>query len=120
MPIAWSGMENDEFTDVESQLGPEQPADPGAGVPWGGVTTVVGIALIVLFAVQNTESATIEFLWLSGDFPLSLVILVTALASALFATTAGAFYRRRRRRRRAEKMELKELRSQEQEPRGED
>lgn len=106
-------MSEEEFTNVEAQLDVEQPAS--GGIPWGGVTTVLGIVLIVLFAVQNTESATVEFLWLSGDFPLSLVILVTALVSALFAATAGAFYRRRRRRRRAEKHELKQLRSQDRE-----
>lgn len=107
-------MTEEEFTNVEAQLEAE-PQDSGSGIPWGGVTTVLGIALIVLFAVQNTESATVEFLWLSGDFPLSLVILVTALVAALFATTAGALYRRRRRRRRAEKQELKQLRNQDRE-----
>lgn len=100
----------DEFNDVESQLEPSPTDDPGSGVPWAGLTTVVGIALIVLFAVQNTNSATVDFLWLSGDFPLALVILVTALTAALFAIVAGAFYRRRRRRRRVEKQQLKELR----------
>lgn len=100
----------DEFKDVESQLEAERPAAGGAGIPWGGFTTVVGIALIVLFAVQNTATVNIEFLWLTGDFPLSLVILVTALVSALFAITAGALYRRKRRRRRAEKNELRQLR----------
>lgn len=100
----------DQFNDVESQLDPEPSPVAGTGVPWGGITTVVGIVLIVLFAVQNTETATIGFLWLTGDFPLSLVILVTALVAALFAITAGAFYRRRRRKRRAEKQALRELR----------
>ena len=102
----------DEFNDVESQLEAEPSPDPSAGVPWAGLITVIGIALVVVFSVQNTESATVEFLWLSGQFPLSLVILVTALVSVLFATTAGALYRRRRRRRRAEKQELRELREE--------
>lgn len=103
--------EMEEFKDVDAQLEDEPRPEGGAGIPWGGLTTLAGIALIVLFAVQNTESAAIDFLWLSGEFPLSLVILVTALVAVLFATTAGAFYRRRRRRRRAEKQELRKLRS---------
>lgn len=102
----------EEFNDVESQIEPEPYGDPGAGVPWGGITTLIGVALIVLFAVQNTESTTIDFLWLSGDFPLSIVILVTAVASALFALTAGALSKRRRRKRRAEKRELRDLRDE--------
>lgn len=102
----------DEFNEVESQLEAEPSRERNAGVPWAGLVTVIGIALIVVFSVQNTESATVEFLWLSGEFPLSLVILVTALVSVLFTTTAGALYRRRRRKRRAEKRELKELREE--------
>lgn len=102
----------EEFNDVESQLEAEPSPKRDAGVPWAGLTTVIGITLIVVFAVQNTESATVEFLWLSGDFPLSLVILVTALVAVLFATTAGALYRRRRRKRRAEKRELKQMRGE--------
>ena len=102
----------DEFNDVESQLEAEPSRRSEGGVPWAGLTTVVGITLIVLFAVQNTETTTVEFLWLSEDFPLSLVILVTALVAVLFATTAGALYRRRRRKRRAEKQELRQLRGE--------
>lgn len=102
----------EEFKDVDAQLEVEPRPATGAGIPWGGLTTVVGIALIVLFAVQNTESTSIDFLWLNGEFPLSLVILVTALVSALFAITAGAFYRRRRRRRRADRQELRKLRGE--------
>lgn len=100
----------DDFNDVDPQFEAEPAHRPGSGVPLAGLITVIGIALIVLFSVQNTESATVEFLWLSGEFPLSLVILVTALVSVLFATTAGALYRRRRRKRRAEKRELRDLR----------
>lgn len=102
----------EDFNDLDSRLEPTDRLDPGAGIPWGGLTTVVGIVLIVLFAVQNTESAAIDFLWLSGRFPLSLVILVTALVTALFTITAGAFYRRRRRKRRAERQELRDLRDE--------
>lgn len=103
----------DEFSDVESQFDTEQPSDSGSGVPWGGITALIGVVLVVVFAVQNTESATIDFLWFSGDFPLAIVILVTAVVSALFTLSAAGFSRRRRRKRRAEKAELEELRNQE-------
>lgn len=103
----------DESTEVESQLDPGEPSDPGSGVPWGGITTLIGIVLIVVFAVQNTESATIDFLWFSGDFPLAIVILVTAVVSALFTLSSAAFSKRRRRKRRAERAELAQLRDEE-------
>lgn len=102
----------DEFSDVESQLEPEPSPEPGPGIPWAGLTILIGLALVVVFAVQNTEAATVDFLWFNGEFPLSLVILVTALVSVLFTSTAGALYRRRRRKRRAEKQQLRELRGE--------
>lgn len=105
-------MPTDEIYDDEVESEPGPPEEPGAGLPWGGFVATLGLVLVVVFAVQNTETVSIEFLWLTGDFPLSIVILVTAVASAVFAALGGAFYRRRRRQRRAEKQELKQLRTE--------
>jgi uncharacterized integral membrane protein len=101
-----------ERQDVEGEFESLPLAEPSAGLPWGGIVATLGLILVVVFAVQNTETVSIEFLWMAGDFPLSIVILVTAVASALFAALGGAFYRRRRRLRRAEKHELRQLRSE--------
>lgn len=100
----------DEIHDTDGRLEPLEPAKPPADIPWGGIVATVGLILVVVFAVQNTETVAIEFLWMSGRFPLSIVILVTAVASAGFTTLGGVFYKKRRRRRRAEKDELKYLR----------
>ncbi len=100
----------DEIHEIEEQLEPPRPEEPSVGLPWGGIIATIGLILVVVFAVQNTETVAVEFLWMSGDFPLSIVILVTAVASAIFATFGGVFYRRRRRRRLAEKFELRQLR----------
>lgn len=88
----------------------EERHEVGAGVPWGGIIIVIGVILLVVFSVQNTQSTSLEFLWLTADFPLAIVILVTAVVAALVAVTAGALYRRSRRRRRAERTALRELR----------
>jgi uncharacterized membrane protein YciS (DUF1049 family) len=61
---------------------------------------------------QNTETIPIRFLWLDGEFTLSIVILVTALAMAVITAAGGVFYRRRRLKRRAEKEELRRHREQ--------
>ena len=100
----------DESHEIDDQLEAPQPKEPPVGLPWGGIVATIGLILVVVFAVQNTETVAIEFLWLTGDFPLSIVILVTAVASAVFATLGGVFYRRSRRRRRAQKLELRQLR----------
>ncbi len=101
----------DESHDIDGQLEHPQPEEPRPGLPWGGIIATIGLILVVVFAVQNTETVAIEFLWMSGVFPLSIVILVTAIASAVFTIFGGVFYRRRRRRRRAEMHELRQLRS---------
>ena len=92
------------FEEVEEQL------PPGEGLPWGLIIATIGIILLVVFAVQNTETVHVEFLWMGGDFPLSIVILVTAVAAGLLTVASTAFYRRRRRRRREEQEELRRLR----------
>ena len=103
-------MPTDELYDDERELEPGPPEEQGAGLPWVGIVASLGLIMVVVFAVQNTDTVSIEYLWMTGDFPLSIVILVTAVASAIFAVLGGAFYRRRRRLRRAEKHELRHLR----------
>ena len=98
----------DEIHDIEHQLEPELPP-PGPGVPWGGIVMAIGLILVVVFAVQNTDQVAVDFLWFSWSFPLSIVILTTAVAAGLITIAGGAFFRRRRRRRRADKEALKKL-----------
>ena len=90
----------------------EESLEPGPGVPWGGIIGTVGIILLVVFAVQNTEDVRVEFLWMSGDFPLAIVILVTAVVASLLAMLTGTLYRRRRARRKAEQQELRQFREE--------
>jgi uncharacterized integral membrane protein len=80
------------------------------GIAWGAILLLLGIALVVVFAVQNTDPVPIRFLWLEGDFSLAIVILVTLGVIVLLTELTGLAYRRNRRQRRAEKEELKRLR----------
>ena len=102
----------DEIRDLNDELEPPQPEEPTVGLPWGGIVATFGLILVVVFAVQNTEVVTVEFLWMNGEFALSIVILVTTLAAGIISALATAFLRKRRRKRRAEKDELKTFRSQ--------
>lgn len=102
----------DEIHDIDGQLQPEDEPVEGDGVPWGGIAFFIGLALVVVFAVQNTEPVPMTFLWLEGTFAVAIVILVTAVVASLATVAAGAVYRRRRRRRRTEKQQLKSLRDQ--------
>ncbi len=89
---------------------PEPTVEPGPGFPWGALIAIFGISLTVVFAVQNTEPVPVHFLWLEGEYPLALVILITAAVAVLLTALVGFTYRRRRKRRIAEQQELKRLR----------
>jgi uncharacterized integral membrane protein len=89
---------------------PQPEEEPGAGVPWGALIALLGVVLAVVFAVQNTEPVPVEFLWLEGEYPLALVILITAGVAVLIAQLVSFLYRRRRRRRHAEQQELRRYR----------
>lgn len=102
----------DEFSEnIEEQVDIEPVREVGPGFPWAGLLSMAVMALVVIFAVQNTASVEIKFLWIEGQFPLSLVILITALVSILATVAGGALYRKRRHRRRIEKEQLRRLRS---------
>jgi uncharacterized integral membrane protein len=101
-----------ESTDSE----PAAPDEPGAlrpepiGIAWGAILLMLGIALVVVFTVQNTDPVAVEFLWMEGQFPLAIIILITIGAVILITELIGMSYRRRRRRQRQDQEELKRYR----------
>jgi uncharacterized integral membrane protein len=99
----------------------EPPAQPDAveapirspestGIAWGAIFAFAGIALIIVFAVQNTDPVPVRFLWMEGEHPLAIVILITVGVVILLTELIGVSYRKRRRRRREERDELRRLR----------
>jgi uncharacterized integral membrane protein len=80
------------------------------GIAWGAILLMLGIVLVVVFTVQNTDPVPVRFMWMDGQFPLSIVILITIGAVILITELVGVSYRRRRRRRHEEREELKRYR----------
>ncbi len=50
---------------------------------------------IVLFVVQNTERVPVQFLWIEGEFPLFLLLLITMALTVILVLGATWFMRRR-------------------------
>ena len=94
----------------ETLGGTSQVTHTGSGVAWGAVVIFLALALLVVFAIQNTNPVPVEFLWLDGEYPLALVILITVAVVVLLVELFGLLYRRRRRKRVAERQELKRFR----------
>jgi uncharacterized integral membrane protein len=89
---------------------PESRLRESTGIAWGAILLMLGIALVVVFTVQNTDPVPVRFMWMEGEFPLSIVILITIGAVILITELIGASYRRRRRRRQEDREGLKRYR----------
>jgi uncharacterized integral membrane protein len=72
---------------------------PGEQRRLGGraIAALVGLAVLVIFIIQNTEVIQFRFLFLRFSWPLWLYTIVTALVGALIWFGLGVFRRHRRR-----------------------
>ncbi len=84
---------------------PERP-DSGSGtrgrLGGGAIATLIGLALLVIFVVQNREKVTLHFLVWNFSWPLWVFTLVIAVVGALVWFGLGVMRRHRRRQRRRE------------------
>jgi uncharacterized integral membrane protein len=86
------------------QRSPGTDAAGGRGlrVSGGAIASLVGLGLLVIFMIQNTERITPSFLFWSFTWPLWLLTLVSALVGALVWFGLGVVRRHRRRTARRE------------------
>ena len=68
----------------------------------GALATLVGLSLLLVFMVQNTDRITLQFLFWSFTWPLWLFTLASALVGALVWFGLGVMRRHRRRKARRE------------------
>jgi uncharacterized integral membrane protein len=68
----------------------------------GAIASLIGLAALIIFMIQNTEDVTVEFLFWKFTWPVWLLILVAALIGALVWFGLGVLRRHRRRRERRE------------------
>lgn len=64
----------------------------------GAIASLVGVGVLLIFVVQNTEDVRFDFLFFSFTWPLWLYTIVTALFGALVWFGVGVMRRQRRRR----------------------
>jgi uncharacterized integral membrane protein len=68
----------------------------------GAIASLIGVAFLVVFILQNTQSVDLDFLAWTFTWPLWLLIIVAALLGALVWFGLGVVRRHRRRVRRRE------------------
>ena len=70
----------------------------------GAIASLSGLAVLVIFMIQNTEDVTVDFLFWGFTWPVWLLTLVAAVVGALVWLGLGVLRRHRRRKdRRAER-----------------
>jgi uncharacterized integral membrane protein len=76
------------------------PSSGGSKLSGGAIASLGGLAVLVVFIVQNTEDVRFHFLWLNFTWPLWLYTIVVALFGALVWFGLGVMRRHRRRKER--------------------
>jgi uncharacterized integral membrane protein len=66
----------------------------------GAIASLAGVALLVIFMLQNTEDIRIDFLFWHFTWPLWLVVMLSAVLGALVWFGVGVMRRHRRRKER--------------------
>lgn len=70
------------------------------GLGGGAIASLIGVALLVIFMVQNREKVTLHFLVWNFTWPLWVFTLVIAVVGALVWFGLGVMRRHRRRKER--------------------
>jgi uncharacterized integral membrane protein len=68
------------------------------GIGGGAIATLSGLAVLVIFVVQNTDDVRFDFLWLHFTWPLWLYTIVVAVFGALVWFGLGVMRRHARRK----------------------
>ncbi len=78
------------------------PEEEKTGLRLGGgaIASLVGVAALAVFMLQNRDEVQIDFLMFAVNWPLWLVILVSALLGALIWFGLGVMRRHNRRQER--------------------
>jgi uncharacterized integral membrane protein len=82
---------------AQQRSGVATDGSAGARLGAGAIASLIGVALLVIFMIQNTDRITLTFLFWSFTWPLWLFTVVTALIGALVWFGVGVMRRHRRR-----------------------
>jgi uncharacterized integral membrane protein len=82
--------------------GREADEQRGRRLGGGAIASLVGVAALVVFMIQNTDDVTVSFLFWEFSWPTWLLTLVAALLGALVWFGLGVLRRHRRRKARRE------------------
>jgi uncharacterized integral membrane protein len=77
-----------------------KPPAQGRRLGGGAIASLSGVALLVIFMIQNTQRVRLDFLFWTFTWPLWLLTMASALLGALVWVGLGVMRRHRRRKER--------------------
>jgi uncharacterized integral membrane protein len=80
----------------------EGPPSEGRRLGGGAIASLSGLAVLVVFMLQNRDDVRVDFLWWGFSWPTWLLILVSALIGAFVWFGLGVMRRHARRKARRE------------------
>ncbi|GAA2659481.1 LapA family protein [Paractinoplanes durhamensis] len=81
----------DSGTDAEEAPGRHRQPFTRTRAAWAGVWAGIAVViLLIIFIGQNTAPVQIHFLWLDGQIPTALALLIAGVGGAIIALAAGA------------------------------
>jgi uncharacterized integral membrane protein len=83
---------------MAQQQSPDTQGTHGGRLSGGAIISIIGVALLVIFMIQNTEKIRIHYLAWHFNLALWLFALITAVVGALVWFGLGVIRRHRRRK----------------------
>lgn len=87
---------------LNSPGGSTTPEVEGRRLGGGAIASLIGVGLLLIFMIQNTESVRLDFLIWTFTWPLWLLTMASAVLGALVWFGLGVVRRHRRRKGRRE------------------
>jgi uncharacterized integral membrane protein len=67
------------------------PRHTRTGAAWFGIClAAVLLVVLIVFMLQNTGTVEVTFLWMHGNLPLALALLVASVGTAIVTMVVGA------------------------------
>jgi uncharacterized integral membrane protein len=85
---------------LHDPTGSSGPEAEGRKLGGGAIASLVGVGLLIIFMIQNTESVRLDFLAWSFTWPLWLLTIASAVLGAVVWFGLGVMRRHRRRKER--------------------
>lgn len=89
---------SDDIHEVEEFL---EPVEPGRPFPWRMALLLVLALGLLIFTLQNSDPVNLNFLWFEFTLSEAVVILLTAVVSAVITYSTVRISQRRKRKRAA-------------------